>query len=146
MAERELRQVAVYTAPDGSPSTTALIGGIVSDVENLVRKEIALARQETIEQIQKAKTAGMAMGAAGAVLSIGGLLLVLALGQGIAALLHWPVWAGYGILGIVLAIAGVVLLSIGRKRIQTIHPIPEKTVETVKENVAWLKDRTTSKP
>jgi protein-S-isoprenylcysteine O-methyltransferase Ste14 len=145
MAERDLRQVAVYNAPEATAPTSTLISGIVSDVQDLVRKEISLARTETVEEIQKAKTAAIAFVSAGAVLAIGGLLLILALGQGIADLLNWPVWAGYGILGVLLAIAGLVLMAAGRRKAKTIHPIPEKTVETVKENVAWLKDRTTAR-
>lgn len=146
-AERNLRQVTVYNTPDGevAPSAASLLGGIVSDIQQLVRQEIALARQETAEELGKAKAAGIALATAGAVLAFGGLLLLLALGGAVADLLDWPQWAGYGIVGLLLAIAGAVLISIGQKRIKQVHPVPEKTVETVKENVEWLKERTTGK-
>jgi len=143
--ERELDQVAVYGAPDHAPSTASLLGGIVGDMQELVRKEIALARQETVEEIGKIKTAVIALATAGAVLAVGGLLLVLALAQGFADLLNWPAWAGYAIVGVVLAIIGALLVSTAQKRFKDVHPIPEKTVETMKENVEWLKGRTISK-
>ena len=125
-------------------SVSQLLSGIVGDAQTLVRQEIALARQEIREEIDEAKSAGIKFGIAGAVLAIGGLLLVLTLAQGIADLLNWPVWAGYGLVGLVLAIVGYVMLSSAQKQIKEVKPVPEKTVETLKENVEWIKDRTTS--
>jgi len=126
------------------PSLASLLSGIVGDAQVLVRQEIALARQEIREEISNAKDAGISLAIAGGVLAVGGLLLVLTLAQALAYFLHWPVWAGYGVVGIVLAIAGYILLSSAQRRMKQINPMPEKTVETLKENVEWIKDRTTS--
>jgi hypothetical protein len=125
-------------------SVSQLLSGIVGDAQTLVRQEIALARQEIREEISEAKSAGIKFGIAGGVLAIGGLLLVLTLAQAIADLFDWPVWAGYGLVGVVLAIAGYLLLSSAQNQIKKVHPVPEKTVETMKENVEWIKDRTSS--
>jgi len=125
-------------------SMTQLISGIVGDAQELIRKEIALARQEVREELDAAKSAGIKLGIAGAVLAVGGLLLVLAIAQGIADLLDWPVWAGYALVGVVLAVVGGILFSVGQRQIKHVHPVPERTVETMKENVEWIKDRTTS--
>jgi protein-S-isoprenylcysteine O-methyltransferase Ste14 len=129
---------------ESEPSVATLLSGIVADAQELVRQEIALARQEVREEINTAKDAGIKLGIAGAVLAIGGLLLVLTLAQALADLFNWPAWAGYGLVGVVLAIVGYFLLSAAQKRLKEVHPVPEKTVETLKENVEWLKDRTTS--
>jgi len=125
-------------------SVAQLLSGIVGDAQELVRKEIALARQEIREELDAAKSAGIKLGIAGGVLAIGGLLLVLAIAQGIADLFDWPVWAGYALVGVVLAIAGGILFSAAQRQIKEIRPMPERTVETMKENVEWIKDRTTS--
>ena len=125
-------------------SVSQLISGIVGDAQELVRKEITLARHEIREEIGNAKDAGIKLGIAGAVLAIGGLLVILALAQGIADLFNWPTWAGYALVGVVLAIVGGVLFSSAQKKIKELHPVPEQTVETMKENVEWIKDRTTS--
>ena len=125
-------------------SMAQLLSGIVGDAQELVRQEIALARQEIREEIGSAKDAGIQLAIAGAVLAIGGLLLVLTLAQGLADLLNWPIWAGYGVVGAVLAVVGYFLLSSAQKQIKEISPVPPKTVETIKENVEWIKDRTTS--
>lgn len=132
------------TERERDTSIADLLSGIVGDAQELVRKEIALARQEIREEISNAKGVAIALAIASAVLGVGGLLLVLTLAQGLADLLNWPAWAGYGIVGVVMAIVGFILLSSAQKRMQEISPIPEKTVETLKENVEWIKDRTTS--
>jgi len=139
--ERDLAWAAREQAGNG-PSAAGLLGGIVGDIQELVRKEIALARQETLEEIGKLKTAGIALACAGAVLAVSGVLLVLSLAQGLADLVNWPAWASYVLIGGVLAIVGFILLSLAQKRLKHIHPVPEKTVETVKENVEWLKQKT----
>jgi drug/metabolite transporter (DMT)-like permease len=138
--ERDL-VLATRDAAQPGPSTAGLVGGIVSDLQELVRKEIALARQETLEEIGKLKTAGVALAAAGVTLAVGGVLLLLFLAEGLADLVNWPNWAGYVVVGGVLAVVGFVLLSLAQKRFKQIHPVPEKTVETVKENVEWLKQK-----
>jgi hypothetical protein len=132
------------TERERDTSVASLLGGIVGDAQELVRKEIALARQEIREEINAAKDAGITLAIASAVLAVGGLLLVLTLAQALADLLDLPVWVGYGVVGLVFAIAGYIMLSAAQKRMKEINPVPEKTVETMKENVEWIKDRTTS--
>ena len=125
-------------------SMAQLLSGIVGDAQELIRKEIALARQEVREELGTAKNAGIKLVIAGAVLAIGGLFLLVTLALGLADLLDWPSWAGFGIVGLVSAIVGYVMLSAAQKQIKQVNPIPQKTVETMKENVEWIKDRTTS--
>ena len=75
-------------------SIGTIVGGIVGDVQDLVRKEIALARQEVREEVNTAKDAGTQFGIAGGVLAIGGILLILGIAGGLAQLLCLPPWAG----------------------------------------------------
>lgn len=125
-------------------SVSALLSGIVGDAQDLVRKEIALARQEIREEITAAKTAATALALAGAVLAVGGLFLLVTVALGLSDLLNWPTWAGFGIVGLVFGIVGAILLSSARQKMKQINPVPERTVETMKENIEWIKDRTTS--
>lgn len=125
-------------------SVSALLSGIVGDAQELVRKEIALARQEIREEISAAKEAATALAIAGGVLAVGGLFLIVTLALGLADLLNWPTWAGFGIVGLVFGLVGAILLSSARQKLKQINPVPERTVETMKENIEWIKDRTTS--
>lgn len=125
-------------------SVGTLVSSIVGDVQTLARQEIALAREEIKEELNTAKSAAIKLGIAAGVLAVGGLFLLVALALGISALFNWPAWAGFAIVGLVFAIVGGVLVVQGQKDAKEIKPVPEKTVETMKENVEWIKDRTTS--
>ena len=125
-------------------SVSALLSGIGGDAQHLVRQEIALARQEIREEIAAAKEAGTALAIAGAILGVGGLCLLVTLALGLADLFNWQAWAGFGVVGLVFGIVGAIMLSSARQRMKRISPVPERTVETMKENIEWIKDRTTS--
>lgn len=135
-------QIAVYEPPETAPSTAKLLGGIVGDIQDLLRKEVSLARQEMREEFAKLKSAAVGLVAGGAVLVIGILFLLIGLAQGAALLLEWPSWAGFAALGGILFGIGAILAILAVRRFASFNPIPEKTVETVKENVEWLKERT----
>ena len=56
-----------------------------------------------------------------------------------------PEWAAALIVGAVLAALAVVLVRQGRERVADAgKPIPEQTIETVKEDVEWTKNRASS--
>jgi Putative Actinobacterial Holin-X, holin superfamily III len=47
-------------------------------------------------------------------------------------------WAFFAI-GVVFALIAVVMALRGRNKVQGFRPVPEETVETLKEDVQWLK-------
>ena len=77
--------------------------------------------------------------AAGSVAAVYGLgLLLLSAVYGLSTVI--VPWAAALIVGaVVLAVAGI-LLSVARGGFRKITP-PEKTIQSVKENVTWLKDQ-----
>jgi nitrate/nitrite transporter NarK len=108
------------------------------EMSTLVRQELRLAQAEMTE---KGKRAGIGAGIFGGA----GLIGVMALGTltacVVAALAEaMDVWLAALIVTVVYAaIAGVLALQ-GRERIQqATPPVPEQTVETVKEDVQWAK-------
>lgn len=129
---------------DSEFSVGTLVSSIVGDVQTLARQEITLAREEIKEELNTAKSAAIKLGIAAGVLAIGALFLLVFLALGINDLFNWPAWAGFGLLGLIGAIVGGILLSMGQKDAKAVNPMPEKTIETMKENVEWIKDRTTS--
>jgi hypothetical protein len=126
------------------PSLAQLLTGIVNDAKALVRHELALATNEIREDLRKTKTAMLSLGIGIGVAALGGLLLILMLVHLLHALAGLPLWACYGIVGGLLAISGAVLLLIGKNTIARIDVIPPQTMETMKENVQWIKSRATS--
>ena len=117
-----------------------LMKDLSGQVSTLVRQEVELAKAEMTEKGKKAGAgAGMLGGAAVAALCVLGALtafLILVL----ATVL--PAWAAALIVTVLWAAAAGVLALQGRNKLRQMgSPAPEKTVETVKEDVQWLKDR-----
>jgi hypothetical protein len=122
-------------------SIGSLIRGVLTDLRQLMREEVALARVELREQATRARLAVISLGAAAVALLLGAIFLLIAVAIGISELLNWPLWAGYFVVALLLAIGGAVGLASGRKKLRTVQPMPEQTVETLKENSEWIAKR-----
>jgi MFS family permease len=115
-----------------------LLKQLSQETTTLVRQELELAKAEMAEKGKKAgKGAGM-FGGAGVVglLALGALTaaLILALDTGMKA------WLAALIVGVVYAVIAGVLALTGKKEVQqATPPVPEQTVESVKEDVQWAK-------
>jgi peptidoglycan/LPS O-acetylase OafA/YrhL len=129
---------------NSEPTLAQLMHGLVSDAKLLMRQELALAKHEIHEEVRKTKIALVSLGAGIGITAVGGLLLIVMLVHLLNALTEWPLWLCYGIIGGVCAIAGVVLLYRGKQHISQIDMVPQQTVETMKENVRWIKKKATS--
>lgn len=125
------------------PSMTSLIGGLFADLRALVVQELRLASHEVREELGKARSAGISL-ALGAGLSVlGGLLLILMIVHMLNAA-GLPLWASYGLVGLVLGGSGVALIMKAKTKAGDIHVVPIRTVQTMKENVSWIKEEVTS--
>lgn len=114
-----------------------LMGDVASDMGALMRQEISLAKVEAKEEIGKAgKAAGLFGGAA-----LAGHMALLFLSLALAWLLSQMMnrALAFAIVGILYALISGLLALQGRQRAQSIHPMPEQTVETLKEDVQWAK-------
>jgi hypothetical protein len=54
-----------------------------------------------------------------------------------------PAWAAALIMSAILLTGALVGISKGRKIFKTVHP-PEKTIQTVKEDLQWMKEQAKS--
>lgn len=125
------------------PSMTSLIEGLFADLRALVVQELRLASHEVREELGKARSAGISL-ALGAGLSVlGGLLLILMIVHMLNAA-GLPLWASYGLVGLVLGGSGVALIMKAKTKAGDIHVVPIRTVQTMKENVSWIKEEVTS--
>jgi Putative Actinobacterial Holin-X, holin superfamily III len=131
---------AVYTS---EPTLIELLTGLIHDAKALLRQEVALAKHEIRAELRKMMLAVVSLGVGGGMAAIGGLLLILMLVHLLHALTALPLWACYGIVGGLFAVGGVVLLVIGKQKLARIHLVPQETVETMQENVQWIKERVT---
>jgi hypothetical protein len=129
---------SAHTRTDGE-SIGRLIGEVAEDVSKLFRQEVALAKAELKEEATKAGKAGGMLAGAGFAGYMVAVLLSLALVFALDAVM--PIgWAAV-IVAVVWAIVGGVLYSMGRKRMKDVDPVPRQTVETLKEDAQWVRDR-----
>ena len=78
--------------------------------------------------------------AAGAVLGLYGLgFLLLAAVYGLSLVI--APWLAALLVVVVLGIFVAILVSSGRNRLRQVDPVPEKTVQSIKENVQWTKEQ-----
>jgi uncharacterized membrane protein YqjE len=136
--------MATDTAPrspqPNPPSTGELLKELGGEVGTLVRQEVQLAKAELAEKGQRfaigaglfgaAAVAGLA--AVGAATAAAILALSLVMTPALAALVVTVV---LGLIGGLAALAGK------RKIKQATPPVPEQTIQTVKEDVAWARSR-----
>jgi hypothetical protein len=123
----------------GEVPVSTLVSKVAEDLSTLMRQELELAKVEVKQEATRAGKAGASLGGAGlagwlAILFLS-LTAMFALGNvmdlGWAALIVTVVWA----------IAAGVLFVTGKKKLAEVNPVPEKTVETVKEDVRWVQNR-----
>lgn len=131
--------MAAHNGP-GEASAADLVKQLSEQTSRLVRQEVELAKVELAAKGKRAGMAGGMFGGAGVLgLYAGGALVAAA----IAALaLAVAAWLSALIIAVVLgAIAGVVALMGKNKLQQAMPPVPEDSVESVKEDVQWTKTK-----
>ncbi len=129
----------VHDTPSPESEIGALIGELSSEARMLVRQEVELAKAEIKESAQHATGAGAGFGAAALVGYLAVAVLAVALALGFAEVM--PAWLAFLIVGSLLAIAAGVAFTIGRKNLKALNPVPRKTIETLKEDMTWLRAR-----
>lgn len=120
------------------------ISGILQEMgthlTEIVRSEVRLARAEVRQEISDLANASvfLVISAAFGLVAFGFILLaiVYALSQSL------PPWASALIVGGGVAILAAVFLLVGQKKMKLVHLKPEKTIQSLRENVTWLKTQT----
>jgi hypothetical protein len=116
-----------------------LFSDLAGEMSELVRKEVALAK---VEVGQKAKFVGKNIGylAIGGAVAYAAMLAVIA---GIIMLLDkvMPNWGAALLVGVVVGVVGWLLISKARAALQATDVTPQQTVESLKEDAAWVKQQ-----
>jgi Putative Actinobacterial Holin-X, holin superfamily III len=143
-------------------SLPELIGNLAEETSTLVRQEVHLAKAELLEKLElmrqdaarRGRLAGLgsAFAAAAAVVGVISVGLIATLLVALFAI-AMPVSAAVGIvLALFLLVTGV-LAYIGIERLRSAaatprndvwRPVPEQTIETLKEDIQWAKHPTRS--
>jgi len=139
----------VQNQPEQSVAT--LVGGIVTDVQDLIKQQLQLTRKEIESDFRKTREAGSVLAIGAGILFFGGFALCLML----AHLIHFltvpagyvrdtatvPLWACHGIVAAVLLVVGGCIAFVGKKKFDSFNPLPDESAQVLKENLEWIANK-----
>lgn len=121
----------------GERSIGQLFTELTQELRALLRQELELFTVEMKEKVRTVAKDAVAIGAGGALLYFGSLVLVAAIVLGLAEFM--PAWGAALLVATVFIAAGFVLVQKGRKDLTQMEVKPEQTAESLKETVQWAK-------
>jgi hypothetical protein len=126
-------------------SLATLVGGIVHDLQDLIKQQVQLTRQEIGEDFRKLREAASLL-VVGIMLIIPGVFCAALV---LAHLIHWltlradqldpsyvPLWVCYLIASVVFLALGGGLAFLGKQRMDAIRVAPQ-TTQALQENLEW---------
>jgi len=119
-----------------SHNTLVQISGFAKDSVKLVRQELLLARQETLEKITPA-VRSVAMIIGGGIVTVYGTAYLL---QAVVRVLstRMPSWLASLISGSALTLGGIAFILRGGQQLRQLDLVPQKTINTLREDKEWL--------
>ncbi|HVL99879.1 MAG TPA: phage holin family protein [Egibacteraceae bacterium] len=124
---------------DDDQSLSELLSTLLNQLSTLFRKEIELAQTEIKQEVRRAGKAAGALGGAGGAGYMAAVMLSFALAFALGEFL--PVWVGFLVVGVIYAVVAGVLFRQGKEKLDRVNPKPEQTIETLKEDAEWIKNR-----
>jgi len=118
--------------PKYDETTPELAADIIESAQQLVRLEIALAKQEAKEL---AIRNGVALGLLAGAGSLAAISLLVVLPVLLVSLVH-PLWLGALIWLAVYVVLAIAMALVGRSRL-ALHP-PPRTISSLKETKEWV--------
>jgi uncharacterized membrane protein YqjE len=126
--------------PAGGLGLGELIGTLTTDIQDLVRGEIKLARAELDEKLNRVLMAAIWL-IGGALVAFAGLVVVL---QGIAAALALvlPTWAASMLIGVAIIVIGAVFARSGLAMLSLKTLTPDRTAANLQKDARVVKEHT----
>lgn len=119
-----------------------LLGDLAHETTTLIRQELTLFK---VEMSQKASTVGKnaAFIAAGGAVAYAGFLALLAAVVMLLTQVGLPGWVSALLVGLVVAGVGGALVMKGVQALKQASLAPTETIETIKEDARWVRERAT---
>ena len=121
-----------------NPSITEIVRELSSDLSNLVRSEITLAKTELQENVSRLGTGAGLLGGAGIVGLFAAEFVLLAIMFGLVRA-GLPTWASALIVAVALGIVAGVLAMRGKKNVSGASLAPQRAIEQVRSDFRVIK-------
>jgi uncharacterized membrane protein YqjE len=131
-------------AQASSKSADRTFSGILQEIVNhlteIIRSELRLARTEVRQDVTQVAKAGVffMIGAVFGLYTLGLILLAAVYGLGTVM----APWLSALIVGAAAGLAAVIFFQIGRRKISLTSLKPDETIQSLQENVTWMKKQT----
>jgi multisubunit Na+/H+ antiporter MnhB subunit len=130
--------MSTQVEPDSDTRVSSLVSGILQDAKQLFVQQMTLFQVEIKNDVRRTIYALIPLMAGVVVLFVA----VLILAHSVAHFLSWyflelPLWGGLAIVGGVICLVGIGLLLWSKMALSNINPLPEKSMEGLKENIQW---------
>jgi len=120
-------------------SVPEVLHDIVGNLQEIIRSEFRLAtteiRGEAARTVKPLATFGA--GIVLAMYAFGFLLLTIVYALSIVV----APWLAALLVTALVGLSAIVFINLGREQLKQVHPVPEKTIATMKENVQWAKNQ-----
>jgi len=126
---------ATTEAPRGE--LTQLVAGIVNDAQTLIREQLTLFQVEVKNDLKRTTNAAIPLSAGMLVCLVCIFCLATTLALVLGELAGLPLWAGFAIVTALLAVTGGGLILWGKFRFDAFNPLPDESVEGLKETIQW---------
>jgi hypothetical protein len=126
------------------PSIGQLVNEASESLSTIIRGEIELAKLELRSSVKNAGVGGGMFGAAAVLLAFSMTFGLIALAEGLIAL-GLPRWLGYLIVFVLLLVIIGLLVLLGVKKVKRVK-VPQRTIDTGRDTVAYLKTHPKSVP
>ena len=140
------RSSSTYQSSTDTNSDSDTIGGLLSgllrDVQQMVRGEMALARAEIKDDVSTIRTSITSLAMAALFCLTGFILLML--GVTYVLNLYMRMWVAAGIVGLVLLAIGGMLAMAARKKLSAASLKPDQTIDSLKETKTWAQQQMNS--
>jgi uncharacterized membrane protein YqjE len=120
-------------------SIPEILGDVLTNIRDIVRAEVRLAKAELGEELSRARSGGVLIGVGAVAAIFSALFLLLACVYVLGRVM--PNWAAALVVAAAVGVAAAVTLALGLKRFKTIQAAP-KTAASLQENVRWAKELT----
>lgn len=117
----------------------ALFTDLTEDLSKLFRLEIELFKRELAEKAGRLGRGGAAIAAGGMLAFSAWLALLAAAILGLSSVL--TPWLAALIIGVVVLLVAAVLLLLGKRWLDAQGLVPRRTLNTLREDGAWIKER-----
>ena len=124
---------------DLQSTIASLMREIFDDARKLMRQEAQLVRVEVREDSRKIQNAAVFMAVGGAMTFLSVLLAAFMLAYVVAT--EWfqlSLWAGFGVVAVVMALLGVGLFIGGYKKLRAVSESSGRSMDALREGFAWM--------